>query len=552
MRNRLRWWSTLPVLALILTACGPKAEPAEQVVAQELRVNLAGEPQTLDPNRASWAGDLSVISQVFEGLLGFNQDLSIKAVGARDIPSVANNGISADGLTFTFKLRDGVKWSDGQPVTAQNYEYSIKRTLSPELAGEYSFLLMDINGAEAYNGSGAKSPAEQQQLRDAVGVKAVDNSTLQITLARQSFSFLQRMALWPAYPVRQDIIEKAGDQWTEPPTYIGNGPFKLTGWVHQDHLTLEPNPSYWGAKPKLSKIVLKIITDVNTELAAYKNGELEMSRVPPGTEKTILEDPVLSKEVLRYNELVTFAFQFNVTRPPFDNVKVRQAINTAIDREAFINQVRAGVGKAAYSWVPPGMPGHDPELGKQYAFNVARAKQVLAEAGYPDGKGLPPIKFQFADTAGNRVIAQFLQGQMKDNLGISIELDPMEPKAFQQTVNEEKHMWAWFGWGADYPDPDNWLPDIFGTGASINHTLYSNPKFDELKTRALAEPDPARRLDLWKQAHKLVIDDAPIATMNYRERFVLVKPYVKGLKTTSMDHQISGDLFLPGVSLEKH
>ncbi|MBI2865993.1 MAG: peptide ABC transporter substrate-binding protein [Chloroflexi bacterium] len=549
--KKLHWWSVMPVLALIFAACGPQAGPAGGV-PQELRANLAGEPQTLDPNRASWAGDLTVISQVFEGLLGFNQDLSLKAVGAREIPSVRNGGISGNGLIFTFKLRDDVRWSDGQPVTAQDYEYSIKRTLSPELAGDYSFLLLDIKGALEYNGATGKSPAELQALRDAVGVKATDNSTLRIELAQQSFSFLQRMALWPAYPVRQDIIEKNGDKWTDPATYIGNGPFKLTEWVHQDHLTLEANPNYWGSKPKLSKVVLKMITDVNAELAAYKNGELEMSRVPPGTEKATLADPVLSKEILRYNELVTFAFQFNVTRPPFDNVKVRQAINTAIDRDTFINQVRAGVGKPALSWIPPGMPGYDAELGKQYIFNPDKAKQLLTEAGYPGGRGLPPIKFQFADTAGNRVIAQFLQGQMKDNLGINVELDPMEPKAFQQLVNDEKHMWAWFGWGADYPDPDNWLPDIFGTGASINHTLYSNPEFDELKNRALAEPDAAKRLDLWKQAQKLVIDDAPIATMFYRERFVLVKPYLKGLKTTSMDHQISGDLFWTGVAIEKH
>ncbi len=549
MRKKLHWWSILPVLALILAACGPQAGPTA-AAPQEFRANLSSEPATIDPNRASWAHERSVIMQVFEGLLGFNQDLTLKPIGAREIPTVANKGISADGLTFTFKLRDGVKWSDGQAVTAKDYEYSIKRTLSPELAGEYAFLLLDIKGAKEYNSAAGKPAAELQSLRDAVAIKAVDNSTLQITLAQQSFSFLQRMALWPAYPVRQDIIEKNGDKWIEPATYIGNGPFKLTEWVHQDHLTFQPNPNYWGTKPKLTKITYRMIADISAELAAYKAGELDQSRVPAGTEKAVMADTVLSKEIVRYAELTTFAFQFNVSMKPFENVKVRQALTTAIDRNSLIDNIFNGVNAPALGWIPPGMPGYDPEVGKQYAFNPAKAKQLLAEAGYPDGKGLPTVKFQYRTAGNNPIIAQFLQEQLKVNLGINLELEPMESRAFTQLVNDEKHTWALFGWGADYPDPDNWLPDIFGTGASINHTLYSNPAFDALSKKALAEPDAPARLSLWKQAHKMAIDDAPISPMFYRERFRLVKPSVT-LKTTAMDGEIAGDMFLHEASIKR-
>jgi oligopeptide transport system substrate-binding protein len=540
------------VILMILTpclipACGHKTAGGTQV----LRVNLAAEPATIDPNRASWAGERTPIMQVFEGLLGFNQDLTLKPVVAKEIPSVSNGGISADGKTYTFRLRSGVTWSDGQKVTAKDFEYSIKRMLSPELAADYASFYFDIVGAEDYNGAADKDATTKTNLRDAVGVKAVDDLTLQITLAQPRPTFPQLMALWPAYPLREDIITKYGDNWTEPPNYIGDGPFILTEWVHQDHLTFKANPNYWGTKPKLAEIQMKMITDVNAELAAYKNNELDMSRVPVGTEKATMSDPVLGKEVLRYPELTTFAFQFNVNSPPFDNLKLRQALARAIDRVAFVDNVRGGVGKVALSWIPPGMPGYDPNLGKEYEFNVTKAKQLLSEAGYADISKLPELKFQYADTAGNRTIAQFLQGQMKDNLGINLTLEPMEAKAFTQLVNSEKHTWAYFGWGADYPDPDNWLPELFGTGAGNNHTGYSNPQFDALAKQAKSELDNTKRLNLWAQAQALVMADCPIITVFYRERFWLLKPTVKGIKTTGMDGQIPGDTFYTEVYLSQ-
>ena len=547
-------FATLVTLILVFSsACGSDSKTAAPTAtskgtgAQVLRVNLAGEPETIDPNKASWADQLSVIRQVFQGLLGFNQDLSLKAVVATQIPTVANGGISADGLTYTFKLRTDVTWSDGQKVTAKDFEYGIKRMLSPELASEYASFYYDIVGAQDYNGATTADAATKTQLRNAVGVKALDDYTLEIKLAQVRPTFLSIMALPPTDPTREDIITQYGDSWTEPPHYIGNGPFILTEWAHQDHMTFKPNPNYWGAKPNLTEITYKMITDVNAELASFKNGELDMSRVPPGTEKATLADPSLNSQILRFNELTTFAFQFNVTKAPFDNVKLRQALSTAIDRVAFVDKVRAGVGKPALSWIPPGMPGYNPSTGTQYTFDVAKAKQLLADAGYPDISKLPELKFQYADSAGNRVMSQFLQGQMKDNLGINITLEPMEPKAFTAFVNAGNHTWAWFGWGADYPDPDNWLPELFGTKAGNNHTLYSNPQFDALAKQAKAELDNTKRLQGWDQAQTMVMNDAPIVTMFYRERFWVVKPSLKGLKYTGMDGQVTGDYFLSEV-----
>jgi oligopeptide transport system substrate-binding protein len=482
-------------------------------------------------------------------LLGFNQDLSLKPVCATAIPTTANGGISADGKTYTFKLKPEVTWSDGKKVVAKDYEFSIKRMLSPDIAAAYASFFFDIVGAKEYNAAAKADAATVAKLKDAVGVKSIDDYTLQLTLSQPRATFNQLMSLWPVYPLREDIVTKFGDKWIEPPNYIGNGPFIMTEWVHQDHITLKPNTNYWGAKPKLAEVRLRMISDVNAELAAYRNNELHQSRVPPGTEKAIMADPVLSKEIRRNADLVTFCMQFNTKSPPFDNVKLRQALSTAIDRVSFIDKVRNGVGKPALSWVPPGMPGHDPNLGKEYEFNVARAKQLLAEAGYADISKLPELKFQFSDTAGNRTIAQFLQGQLKDNLGINLTLEPTESKAFSTLVNQNKHSWAWYGWGADYPDPDNFLPEIFGSGAGNNHTQYSNPKFDELATKAKSETDNAKRLQMWADAQKMVMADAPIATILYRERFILHKPSVQGMKYTGMDGQIMGDQSLAEVYL---
>jgi oligopeptide transport system substrate-binding protein len=525
-------------LALSTVGCAKEAAAGPQV----LRVNLAGEPDTIDPNKASWADQITCAAQCFEGLLGFTKDLEVKAVVAKEIPTTGNGGISEDGKTYTFKLRSDVTWSDGQKVKAQDFEYAIKRMLSPDLASEYASFYYDIVGAEAYNGGTGSA--------DAVAVNAVDDATLEIKLISIRPTFLQLMAMWPTWPTREDIITQYGNQWTEPAHYIGNGPYVLTEWVHQDHMTFEPNPNYWGKKPKLEQIVLKMITDQNAELAAYKNNELDMSRVPTGSEKTIMDDATLNAQTIRYYDLTTFAFQFNVHKAPFDNKLLRQAIATGIDRVSFIDNVRRGIGKAATSWIPPGMPGYDADLGSEYQFDATKAKDLLSQAGYPNGAGLPTIKFSYTNSAGNQVIAEFLQGQMKTNLNINVTLDGMESSAFQAFVNAEQHQWAWFGWGADYPDPDNWLPEIFGTGGGNNHTTYSNAAFDTLCDEAALELNNTKRLEKYAEAQKIIIDDVPIVPMFFRERFWLVKPSVKGLITTGLDHQCPGDLFWNVVYME--
>lgn len=554
---------TLVTLVLILTSACAQSTPGTTTATdkpsgpQTITLNLGGEVVTIDPNRASWSNERSVMMQVFDGLLAFKPDLSLTPMVAKEIPTTANKGISADGKTYTIELKPNVTWSDGKKVTAKDFEFSIKRMLSPDLASEYASFYFNIVGAEAYYAATEKTDAEKTTLRNAVGVTAKDDDTLEIKLIDPLPTFVQLLALWPVYPVRQDMVEKYGDKWAQPdatgamPYYIGNGPFVLKEWVQQDHYIFVPNANYWGTKPTLTQITYKQITDANVALAAYKNNELDQSGVPGGTEKTTMQDPVLSKEIVRYPQLTTYAFQFNVTKPPFDNKLLRQALACAVDRAAYVDKVRGGVGKVALSWIPPGMPGYDPELGKEWDFNPTKAKELLAQAGYPNGQGLPELKFQIANTGANPTIAAFLQGQLKDNLGINLTVELMDPKAYSALYNAKQFNWGFTGWGADYPDPDNWLPQLYGTGAGNNKTGYSSPQFDALSVQALKELDNTKRLKLWADAQKLVVADVPMLYVFHRETFALKKSWVKNQVTTGMDGQIAGDMFLRDVFISK-
>ena len=358
------------------------------------------------------------------------------------------------------------------------------------------------------------------------------------------------MALVTVYPVRQDIVEQSGAQWTEAGNYLGNGPYVMSEWVHQDHITLEANPNYWGPKPKLDRITYRMMADPNAELAAYRNDELDLSRVPPGTERAILADPVLSQEVVRVSSLFTMGLFFNTAAAPFDNAIVRQAFATAIDRDTWIDQIANGVGKPATSWLPPGMPGYDPQLGNEYAFNSERAGQLLARAGFPGGQGFPTVSFTFVNQPGERIIAEFIQAQMRDNLGVELNLDPLDPPAFfQQVMGARQFQLTSLGWGAAYPDPESFLAPLFMSGSPNNIGQYSNPEFDQTAGMASMEPDQQNRLGTWTRAHEILTNDAPIAPFFYQERFFLKKPKVQGLTLTAIDGAIPGDTRLADVSI---
>ena len=519
---------------------GPAGQPQR---GGEFRINMAAEPSTIDPNLANFTQHILVASQVFEGLLNYDKDLKLTPGVAREVPSQSNGGISSDGLTYTFKLRPEAKWSDGQPVKAKDFIYAIRRSLDPKLAAPYASTLYDIVGAKDYNTAlGTKAAPKQAsdeqlaRMRDAVAVSAPDDGTVVIKLAAPRPSFLQLISLWVAWPVREDIVTKFGDKWTEPPNYIGNGPFVLTRWAHNERLEFAPNTNYWGEKPYLDKLTLVIVPDENQAFVAYKNGEIDAVAVPDANVKLVQADPQLSKETFRTPDLTVFGYEFNSKAAPFDNAKVRYAIALAVDRNSLIEKVAQGIGKVAYSPVPPGMPGYDANVGKEFDFNVEKAKQALSEAGVADVSKLPKITMTFSETAANKLRAEFFQGQMKQNLGIDVTLEPLDSPTYQQRFNSGQFQMVFGGWGADYPDPDNFVPELFKTGSGNNHLSYSNARVDELAAQCQTIIDESKRLAACADAQKAVVADQPWAFMFYRERFWLLRPSMQGFQVTAKDN----------------
>ncbi len=522
------------------TAAAPQPT-AQASGTQEITVNaLQGEPDNLDPNRSNFATEAAVIRQVFEPLLVFDKDL-------KPSPGAASSyDISADGKTYTFHLRQGSKWSDGQPVTAKDFVYSFKRILDPATAADYATFLTDAGIVGAADFNSKKGTADQ------VGVRAVDDNTLEIQLQAPIGYFPNIVALWVVAPLRQDIIEKAGDGWAQDPsTYIGNGAFKMSEWVHQDHITLVPNPNYAGTRPTLQKVTLLMVTSNEADYAAYRNNERDWTLVPDADVQAVRNDPQLSKEAHEYTELTTFWLVMNNAKTPLDKPLVRKAFAKAIDRQALIRDIASGVGKPATSMIPPGMPGYQADLGKDIDFDPTAAKDMLKQAGFADPAQFPQLHFKFGTTSANQARAEFIQAQLKQNLGVDIVLDSMESKAYQAAYKAKDYDLAWTGWGADYPDPQNFMTGLFGCNASNNKYNYCNKEFDAAAAKGDTGTDLAQRLQAYAQAQGILVSDTPVAPLYYRGRMVLVKPWVQNMVITPKD-DYPGMSFLNALSVAKH
>lgn len=543
------------LVALFFVACGGDSSsrarsddmaPPEQ---QVLRLRLGSDPRTIDPHLASTATDTTVVKPLFAGLFTYDQNLNVVPNLARGVPSSENGGISRDGLTYTIDLRKDAKWSDGKPVTANDFVYSLQRALDPKLASPYASFLYSIEGAREYNtalgtANAPKNPsdAELAALRDRLGVHANDDYTLVYRLREPDPSFLNRLALWTAYPVRKDVVEQHGARWTEPANFVGNGPFKLARWDREQRLVLEPNPYWFGEKVALTRLELIIIADEAAAYAAYLADELDVAPVPAAARREVSSPgSPLHPQFRRVNELATFALWMNGAAAPFDNMKVRQAIGMAIDRNALVEGVLQGAGRATTTWIAPGQPGHNPELGKQYEFNPAKAKQLLAEAGYPDGQGLPRITFLWVANDANRLQGQFIEDQLRRNLGIEVTSEYVDSRTYGSRFGEKQYQVLVQRWIADWPYPDNWLPELFRTGATNNRVAYSNPRFDDLVASAARELNDKKRLELYDKAQKLILDEAAVIPLYNRDQHILVKPWVRDLVVTPLDGAIKGD-----------
>ncbi len=510
----------LVVLLLATTACA-----AEKSFVYNLRV----EPRTIDPTLNNAVDGSTVDYNIFEGLTRISLKGGIE-------PGLAEKwDISDDGMTWTFHLRPGLKWSDGQPLTAAHVRYGILRTLSPETGSPYSYWAFFIKNGEAYYDGKAKA--------DEVGVTAVDDVTLRIDMQYRSPMVLDYLSNPVFFPLRPDVVEKNPGWSSSPATMVSDGPFMLTDWKHNSEMTITKNPYYWDAdNVKIDSVRMVMITDTNTSLAAFKGGKLDFMRDPPSP---MLPQLFKSGEAKVSPTLGTSFSVFNVKKVPFDDARVRRAFSLAIDRTALVEKVTMGGQKPAVGYIPYALPGGAKgkdfrSEGKDYLpvrADVETAKKLLAEAGYPDGKGFPKVTYIYNDNPLNRAIAQALQGMWKQNLGVEVNLQVQEWKVFIDTRAQHDFDIARHAYLVDFFDAGS-LFDLWQTGVFENYAQYSNPQYDALVKAGASEMDHAKRTDLLHQAEDILMTDLPILPLYFYSSPYMVSDHVKGIFMDPRDYDI--------------
>jgi oligopeptide transport system substrate-binding protein len=540
----------LVILGLVATACQqgtPGTSPGASGAAGQADSNgmfvqnISGgaEPDTIDPQKASFVHEISVIMKVFDALMTFDPKSGQPVpLAAKEMPK-----LSSDGLTYTFTLKDGLQYSDGQPLTAKNFEYAFKRLCDPQVAGEYAFTGVVVAGCEAYENADPKStsPADLQKLRDAVQVKATDDKTITYTLAEKAPYFLAIMATWVGVPTREDMVQKGGEKWTEPATYIGNGPWILSEWKHNESMTFTRNDKH-NPQVKFKTWKYVMINEHAVDFASYRNNEVDLVGVAGPDRKTVEGDQELSKQLDKSSGTCTFYWGFNTTRPPFDDPQVRLAFAKAYDRQQYVEDILGGIGTPNMSFMPPGLPANDPKDDTQ-KFDAAAAKQLLSQSKYAADlqSGKLKIQFGFASSQLNLQRAQWIQGQWKQNLGVNVDLDAQERTTYTKNVKQlaTTPQSFYLGWCMDYPDPQDWLTTVFHSSSSVSHTGWKNDAFDKMVRAADAEPDQAKREQMYKDAQKILTKDAPAAFVNTDANWILVKPWVQGWKQNPLDYYFS-------------
>jgi oligopeptide transport system substrate-binding protein len=555
-------------LIVVLAACspgttsspggsGPGASQSNRDPDQVFRYpGGAQDPPTLDPNLAQDSASILVLSSITRPLLWNTPDLELTADGglAEDLPVVSD-----DGATLTYTLKDGIKFSNGDPITAADFVYSWQRTIDPRSAAPYSYVLLDIVGAQAlYDMAGADTlPADadiEAALAD-LGVEAVDDKTFVVHLAKPATYFAFVTSLWVTVPVQKTWVD-IGDNFTEAENYVSSGPFMLTGWEHDALITLEPNPNWTGEQAQLKKVEIVLGGDPDADYRAYLNDEVDIAAVPGANAEQVRNDPDLSQQAITGDVLCTYYLGFDMNpedgdTSPVENKNLRHAISQAIDKEGLIATVRQGIGKPADSFIPVGMPGHE-DYGTYLAYDVDAAQAslntALEELGIASAADIHLVLGVNAD-AGHEPIMEFVQANLQENLGLTVEVKAYEWSVYLQSLAENPDDLYRLGWCTDYPHPNNWLYDVWACGLARGG--YCNQDMTDKLEQAQAITDLNEQLPLYKEAQAMLAEDAPAVWVYWYGRFTLVKPWVKGLVVTAGDSN-SGDKFFEKVYIEAH
>jgi oligopeptide transport system substrate-binding protein len=462
-------------------------------------------------------------SSLFAGLGKF--DPNLKAV-----PDMAERWESnADGSVWTFYMRKGAKWTNGDPVTAHDFEWSFKRQLDPNTKAPYAGFLYDLKNGEAFN------KGKPDVTRDSVGINATDDYTLVATMEGPRGFFPVLASYTAALPAHRASVEKYGDgdKWTTADRIVSNGPFKLTAWERERYWQTEKNPDYWDAKNiKLQKTFRPIIP-YNAFLLAYENDEVDwINRGPIGELKRVQSDPTLSKEVITFSLTGTWYLVPHVQMPPFDNQQVRLAMSHAIDREGIVKGPLQGLGVPAYTFNPPGFPGYNPNKYDDLTkYDPKLAMDMLKGTPYEGGKNWPKITLTHRDEGdGPKAVGAAIIQMLKQNLGMQIDQVVGEPKETYERMYKGEIQLMWIRWYADYPDPNNQQWQVFyGGHTSGRRQVWQNDAFDKLVTDAKGVTDEAKRFQMYQDADKIMLEDGAAIFVYYPYNYGLLKPRVSGM-----------------------
>lgn len=493
---------------------------------QILLIGNGAEPSDLDPQTITGIPERNIVDALFEGLVRADpRDL-------HPLPGVAQSwDISADGLVYTFHLRPDAKWSNGDALTAQDFYESFQRILTPSLASENADQLYYVAGAEAYNKGRLMEFSR-------VGFKVVDPLTLQMTLNNPTPFILSLMSGRSWYPVPISVVKRYGDltqkgtPWTKLGNLVGNGPFVLQDWRPEQYVLVRKSPTYWNREHvKLNGIKFIPIEEPNAEEAAFRTGELHKTETIPIDR--ISEYRRVHSELLRLAPYSgVYFYSINVNRPPFNDVRVRQALALAVDREALVRDVTRAGEKPAFNFTPDGVGGYVCQTHIKY--DPAAARRLLAAAGYPDGRGFPKVTLLYNTMESHRTIAEALQQIWKRTLNIDVGLYNQEWKVYLDSMHLQNYQICRAGLIIDPSDPSLFLR-TFATGYGFNDTGWSNPEYDRLLAEAARMRDNHARFAAYQKMEAILLHDMPIIPLYFYNQHYLLQTNVQDWSDNLME-----------------
>ena len=519
------------LLALLLATSCSKKSSGYRPTTQELRLNLHSEPPTLDPRKATDTVSVSVIKMCFEGLTRIDPK-------GQPIPAVAESiAISEDHRVYTFTLRKS-QWSDGQPVTAYDFENTWKQILHPAFPCEFA--------SDLYILKNAKAAKTKRCSVDEIGVKALDEKTLLVELEHPVPYFLSALSTHVFFATPMHITQRFPN-WIQE-RYVGNGPFLLKEWRHHDAIVMMKNPQYWDKdNTKLEKVLYTIVEDETTELTMFENGELDWAGYPTSNLPTEALTMLSKKGLLERCDISgTYYYIFNVKEFPFTNTNIRKAFSLAINRQSIVNNVTQIEQTPAMGLVPPNLWTNRENYFQDN--DVKEAKRLFAlgleELGIT-AEELPPITLSYNTLVGHHKIAQAIQEQWHQAFGVRVRLENKEWKVFLDELQHHKFQVARMGGLANINDPSTFLDFFRYLSSSNNHSQWNNPHYSELLDKADQTIDPSERMSFLKQAEKVLMDEMPIAPIYFYTGVYVKKPYVKGVYLSDLN-----DFDLKGAYVE--